>query len=128
MRNVVSDKTGTLTQDGMTYEWPLRFTAAPVEANSSAGFDLDPRSQWVDPTEPPTPVPGAATATGSEDDDEAVARQQWWTHGAGPLLLLATNDSAPNPQYAPNDDRSSSIKKLVRCEPVSLLAHSSRPN
>ncbi|RYG52218.1 hypothetical protein EON67_01725 [archaeon] len=51
VKNIVSDKTGTLTIDSMMYAWPQRCP------------------QWRD------------------------------VHRLGPLLLLTTNDSRPNPQY-----------------------------
>ena len=55
--NVVADKTGTLTIDGMRYTWPI---AAPAGLDGHGWRDLD----------------------GSD---------------VGPALLLATNDSVPNP-------------------------------
>jgi hypothetical protein len=116
VRNVVSDKTGTLTVDGMSYTWPVRFStgesgSAASASASTAGVDADPCSQFVDPTEPDPLVAGSDSSGG---DAKEASQLQYWRHGAGPLLLLATNDSVPNPQYSPSDGRDVQTKSLVR--------------
>lgn len=61
----------------MTYTWPV------------------PYDRWRDPTaRHPPPSDTQAPPQGVVDDP--------WAHGAGPLLLLLTNDSTPNPLFDVN--------------------------
>jgi hypothetical protein len=114
----------------MTYEWPLRFApparAVPGDvAEEGAAYDCEEGDDsagtgqvgWVDPTTPPTPIPsidgGSANSPWRGVDTDLL--QQYWTHGAGPMLLLATNDSVPNPLYDPEyQSRSEKYKEKVQ--------------